>query len=191
MQVLRTTQSPPTDTIAYVPTQRARRIRSSQNVASGALVPPSAQHVRESDGEWNRRVNVWDSIEELSILDSVDPPPPFTSQECRVPTEQALRPARSLAPRPTSGPGSHEETEPGTAPVPQPHSPPPAFASEDESSNDESDHQEASRLAPVDPIKMRESDAWERDRLLGYSLEERVARMERRRFGEPLSLIHI
>lgn len=185
MQVLRTTQSPPSDTVAYVPTQRARRIRSSQNVAGGAFVPPSAQHVRESDGEWNRRVNVWDSIEGLSIMDSVDPPPPFTSQECRVPTEQASQPSPSLAPRPTSEPGSHEEAEPGSAPVPPPHSPPPAFASEDESSNDESDHQEARRPAPMDPVKMRESDAWERDRLLGYSLEERVARMERRRLGEP------
>lgn len=108
--------------------------------------------------ELDRRVNVWDSMGVLTSTDDADPPPPFV-------------PSETPSARP-SGP-------------PIPRSPPPAFVSEDE----ESDHDEVeyvTRLpAPVDPVKLRESDAWERDRLLGFSLEERVARMERRRAGVP------
>ena len=108
--------------------------------------------------ELDRRVNVWDSMGVLTSTDDADPPPPFVASET-------------------------PSARPSAPPIPQ--SPPPAFVSEDE----ESDHDEVeyvTRLpAPVDPVKLRESDAWERDRLLGFSLEERVARMERRRAGVP------
>ena len=108
--------------------------------------------------ELDRRVNVWDSMGVLTSTDDADPPPPFVASET-------------------------PSARPSAPPIPQ--SPPPAFVSEDE----ESDHDDVpyvARLpAPVDPVKLRESDAWERDRLLGFSLEERVARMERRRAGVP------
>lgn len=111
-----------------------------------------------SSPELDRRVNVWDSMGVLPSMDDADPPPPFVALEAPN--------ARPTAP-----------------PIPQ--SPPPAFVSEDEES-DEDDVQYVFRLpAPIDPVKLRESDAWERDRLLGFSLEERVARMERRRAGLP------
>ena len=83
--------------------------------------------------ELDRRVNVWDSMGVLTSTDDADPPPPFV-------------PSETPSARP-SGP-------------PIPRSPPPAFVSEDE----ESDHDEVeyvTRLpAPVDPVKLRESDAW-------------------------------
>ena len=108
--------------------------------------------------ELDRRVNVWDSMGVLTSTDDADPPPPFVASET-------------------------PSARPSAPPVPQ--SPPPAFVSEDEES-DHDDVQYVARLpAPVDPVKLRESDAWERDRLLGFSLEERVARMERRRAGVP------
>ena len=108
--------------------------------------------------ELDRRVNVWDSMGVLTSTDDADPPPPFVASET-------------------------PSARPSAPPIPQ--SPPPAFVSEDEES-DHDDVQYVARLpAPVDPVKLRESDAWERDRLLGFSLEERVARMERRRAGVP------
>lgn len=108
--------------------------------------------------ELDRRVNVWDSMGVLTSTDDADPPPPFVASET-------------------------PSARPSAPPIPQ--SPPPAFVSEDEESEHD-DVQYVARLpAPVDPVKLRESDAWERDRLLGFSLEERVARMERRRAGVP------
>ena len=108
--------------------------------------------------ELDRRVNVWDSMGVLTSTDDADPPPPFVASET-------------------------PSARPSAPPIPQ--SPPPAFVSEDEES-DHDDVQYVARLpAPVDPVKLRESDAWEHDRLLGFSLEERVARMERRRAGVP------
>lgn len=63
-----------------------------------------------------------------------------------------------------------------SAAPPVPSSPPPAFVSDPESSSDS----EQESVAVIDPARLREQDAWERDRLFGYSLEERVERMQRR-----------
>lgn len=68
-------------------------------------------------------------------------------------------------------------TRPPDPPVP--NSPPPPFTSDRESDGDAESEPEA-----ADPLTLQQRAAWEADRMEGYSLEERVARMARRMAGE-------
>lgn len=135
---------------------RTRRTRSNADMQG------VSRHAMASR-ELNRRVNVWDGIEEFASIDEVDPPPPFAVE--------------------SSPPNLHPTAEQTLPQATHPRSPPPAFVSDEEHTSE--DEHDAALPPSIDPIKLRESDAWERDRLLGYSLEERVARMERRRAGQP------
>lgn len=128
-----------------------------------------------STNEWNRRMNVWDDVALLQTLDQIDPPPPFTPDAA-----DTRRDTISDATQAT---------------VPVPSSPPPAFESDDDSepetTEDNPDDHDASpateAMEVFDPVVLRERDAWERDRLLGYTLEERVQRMERRKQARQVS----
>lgn len=68
-------------------------------------------------------------------------------------------------------------TRPPNPPVP--NSPPPPFTSDRESDGDTESESEA-----ADPLTLQQRAAWEADRMAGYSLEERVARMARRMAGD-------
>lgn len=135
----------------------------SVSVQGAASTPAVGQSVTAH--EWDRRVNVWDDIEFLQNLDRTDPPPPFSARE---PENETIQP-------PVSASEARQV----------PSSPPPAFESDGERAPASTDnhHADSDSLLDevVDPAILRERDAWERDRLLGYSLEERVQRMERRK----------
>lgn len=192
VQRLRATVQPSSTAARTV--RPARSMATMQHVSSPALAPvtPSASAVgsnvrmtnttsptpttRQSitTDEWNRRVNVWDDIELLHNLDRTDPPPPFSSAIPNVQVHQAPAPAHEMRHVPSSPPPAFESD---SEPAPEP--------AENDEDNSNPSGDESPEL--LDPAVYRERDAWERDRLLGYSLEERVLRMERRKQASELS----
>lgn len=190
VQRLRATVQPtPTVTRTVRP---ARSVATMPTAPPPGLVPtvavrtevrPSAPMDREhspapttessaATNDWSRRVNVWDDIERLQNLDRTDPPPPFSVTV-------------------------HNQSSDQVTPTPVrrvPNSPPPAFESDGErelepagNGQEDSHPSEDEADESLDPAVLRERDAWERDRLLGYSLEERVQRMERRKLASEAS----
>ena len=102
---------------------------------------------------WDRRVSVWDEVDLLNMADLDLIEPPPSFSTV---VEERQRPAI-------------------------PNSPPPPFESDSDNEPVVPDVEPTER--PFNLATMREQDAWERDRLAGFSLEERVARMSRRKAG--------
>ncbi|PKI84941.1 hypothetical protein MVES1_000969 [Malassezia vespertilionis] len=143
------------------PRPRTTRLRAQSTGSSDAR-----RNTPNQVQSWTRRLSVWDDVNtllEMSHPDAVDAPPPFAVQHA--------------------------------APPPIPTSPPPPFVSDPESEGENDTHisqdrSDESAEISVDAATLHERDAWENDRIAGYTLEERVARMDMRAKAPARGTLH-
>ncbi|WFD00577.1 hypothetical protein MYAM1_003328 [Malassezia yamatoensis] len=178
---------------------------TSSSSSSSRRTNPSAEEA-QLPASWDRRRNVWDEVPEtlqLAEMDWVDPPPSF-ALACTDPSpDPNSEPLDSSAPPPAIS----EQTSTSHT---QPQSPPPPFVSDEEeaghnvtqagmdqagassslrmssprlisgNSDSESIDDQSTSNSPVNFRDLQQQMAWESDRLAGYTLEERVRRMQQR-----------